>query len=99
MIHAPQGLVIDNRALPITEKRKEQKYLILLSNHVTIIDGEWSGMKKAVRHRKPIIEMMETDARIHSQETGLNKLLESLDTKISEEETNLKKSKYKWPKK
>jgi len=52
----------------------------LLSNSIVVIDTEMQSMKKALKFGKPISDMHMTDARIHSQTTTLNKLLETLET-------------------
>lgn len=67
------------RTLKTNLKRKQQKYLVLLSNQVVIIDNEWAAMKRARQLKKPIVDMLSTSARMNSQETVLTKLLESLE--------------------
>jgi hypothetical protein len=84
MKHAPEGLLVDNRNLSVVKKRKEEKYLVILSNQTVVIDTEFQAMKRARRHQKPISDMHMTDARIHAQETSLTKLLESLEVKNTE---------------
>ncbi len=80
MKHAPVGLAIDNKPLITSGKRVTQKFLVLLSNSIVVIDTEMQSMKKALKFGKPISDMHMTDARIHSQTTTLNKLLETLET-------------------
>lgn len=70
-----------HRKLKTSPKRKQQKYLVLLSNQVVIIGSEWTAMKEATRTGKTIIDMLPTDARVNDQTTVLTKLLESLEIK------------------
>ncbi len=73
--------LLHNRKLNKKLKRPQQKYLILLSNQVVIIDTEFQAMKKWRRQffDKKITEFQKTDARANCQVTGLTKLLESLE--------------------
>lgn len=80
------------RRIAPTNKKDQQRYIILLSNDVAIIDTEWSAMKRArflmssAKHRPTyksnnlrIVEMYPTSSRLIAQETTLTKLLEALD--------------------
>ena len=68
---------IDFKRLRKPRRRNQDKYLILLSNQVVIIDTEWDGMKRAMRSGKRIEEMILLPNRNRKLEvTTLNKLLE-----------------------
>jgi len=74
------NLRVDNKKLIRSKNKKEQqKYLILLSNDVVIINEEFTAMKIARRYNKPIRDMLPTNARLINQVTVLSKLLEALD--------------------
>jgi Na+/phosphate symporter len=59
------------------KKREQQKYVVLLSNQTVIVGSEWDAMKRAVKTRKVILEMLPTYKRINDQVTSLTKLIES----------------------
>lgn len=74
------NLFIPQRKLKSNPKRRQQKYLILLSNQMVIIDTEFVAMKRARAFDKPIIEMLAHNGRSHSaQPINLTSLLESLE--------------------
>lgn len=72
---------LHNKELTRKNKRQQQKYLLLLSNQIVIIGGEWEVMKmwRKYYHDKSIHELLPTTARLNSGVTGLTKLLESLE--------------------
>lgn len=76
--------ILKPRKLISKGKKKQQKYLVLLSNDRAIIDTEFKAMKKArwALLRAPhlrIVEMIPTGARVIAQENTLTKILESLE--------------------
>lgn len=73
--------LLHNKPLKKKGKRKQQKYLLLLSNDVVIIGSEFEVMRKYRKEfsGKPILEMLPTSARLNNQTTVLTKLLESLE--------------------
>lgn len=68
------------------KKREQQKYVVLLSNQTVIVGSEWQAMKRAVRMRKSILDMLPTYKRINDQVTSLTKLIESREPKPTNNE-------------
>ena len=74
-----------HRRLRNKKRRQEDKFLILLSNQIVIIDTEWDGMKRARKHGKPVVEMIRLSNRNRKLEiTSLNKLLEQNGNEFKE---------------
>jgi hypothetical protein len=68
-----------NKPLKSKLRRKETKYLVLLSNNQVVIGPEWWAAKHARLTGKRISEMLLTNVRVNRQITTLNKLLENLE--------------------
>lgn len=75
----------DSKPLITKNKKSEQLYFLLLSNHIVIIDTEFPAMRKYKENWSEayVVEMLPTDKRLIAQVTVLDKLLENLDQYVS----------------
>lgn len=71
---------VDRKKLKPYRSKDVQKYLILLSNQLVILDDEFSAMKKARLSGKAILEMYPTN-RVINRTTTLTHLLEENEQK------------------
>jgi hypothetical protein len=78
---------VDFKPLKRRSRRLHDKFLLLLSNQVVIIDTEWEALITARKKypEKRIVEMLPTKRKnIKSEVTTLNKLLEQNDHNFKE---------------